>query len=175
MTYLHAKLITSIIFLIPGIVALVAPKAAAQIALKFPRHKTAGRVLSAFGFIWAAAIIYFVPLDFLMKFQIPIVILLLVSIPLSWKWMPDLLAARALGGLWCLIPAPVLVASRFADGEGRLIIVSLMYLIAVAGMISTFSPYYLRDALAWVARPPVGRIRTVGIILTVFGILALAA
>lgn len=173
MTYLQAKILTAILFLIPGLVALVAPKVATRIALEFPRHQLLGKLLSAIAFIWAAAIIYFVPLDFLMKFQIPIVVLLLVSIPLSWRWMPGLLAARSLGGLWCLIPAPVLVASRFADGDGRLVIVSLMYLMAVAGMISAFSPYYLRDALAWFARPPVSRIRIAGAALLLCGILAL--
>lgn len=175
MTYLQAKILTAFLFLIPGLVALVAPKVATRVALDFPRNALLGKILSSIAFIWAAAIIYFVPLDFLMKFQIPIVVLLLVSIPLSWRWMPGLLAARSLGGLWCLIPAPVLVASRFAEGDGRLIVVSLMYLIAVAGMISAFSPYYLRDALAWVARPPLSRIRIAGILLTICGILALVA
>lgn len=174
MTYLQAKLVTALIFALPGLFALVAPKVASVAALAFPRHKLSGMVLSALAFIWAALIIWFQPLDFLMKFRPLLSVLLLVSIPLSWKWMPDLLAARALGGLWCLIPAPVLLASRFADGSGRLIVVSLMYVIAVAGMFTAFSPFYLRDVLAYVAARPL-RMRIVGFVLLACGIAAALA
>ena len=172
MSYFQAKLVTCLLFALPGLFALALPTPAAKAALVFPRHKGAGRVLSAVAFIWAACIVYFIPLDFLAKFRLPLVALLVVSIPLSWRWMPDLLAARALGGLWCLLPAPVLLASRFAESGGRLVVVTLMYVVAVAGMISAFSPYYLRDVLFFLAEKPASRMRAAGAALLVCGIAA---
>lgn len=175
MTALEAKAITAALFFIPGAWALVAPASARGAARSFPDSRLWGRVLSAAALGWAAALIYFTPLDFLAKFRLPLTAFLVVAIPLSWIWSPLLLAARSLGALWCLLPAPVLVATRFTPGDGRLVTVSLMYVVAIAGMVSTFSPYLLRDALFWVADGPNGRARAVGAILLAAGIAAAAA
>ena len=147
MTEQTAKLVTACIFAIPGLFALALPGCARRAARGFPDSRPVGMLLSTMALLWAAALIYYTPLDFIASFRIHLTAFLLVSIPLSWMWMRTLLAARSLGALMCLVPAPVLVAVRFAPGAGRLVTVSLMYVVAVAGMISTFSPYYMRDAL----------------------------
>ena len=172
MDTLTARAITAALFLLPGAWALVAPAWARRAARAFPDNRFMGWVLSAAAFGWAAALIYYTPLDFLAKVRIPLTVFLVVAIPLSWRWMPLLLAARSLGALWCLLPAPVLVAVRFAPGEGRLVTVSLMYLVAVAGMVSTFSPYLLRDALFWLADGSNGRARAVGALFLAAGVAA---
>ena len=175
MNYLTAKLITAVVYALPGLFALAAPTKAAAAARAFPDSPLAGKILSAAAFIWAGLIVYLQPLDFIMRFRIHLFVLLIVFIPLSWRWMPRLLAARSLGGLWCLLPAPVLVASRFADDDGRLIVVSLMYVMAVAGMVSTFSPYYLRDVLFWLENRPSSRLRAAGAALLACGLAAVVA
>ncbi len=173
LSYIGAKVITTALFALPGLFALLAPELAAKVAIAFPRNRYAGMALSTIAFAWAAAIIWFQPLDFLVNFKDYICLALLVSIPLSWKWIPELLAARALGAVWCLIPAPVLVASRFADGDGRLLIVSLMYVTAVAGMFTTFSPYLLRNFIAFVTKKGERGIRIYGAISALLGIATL--
>lgn len=175
MSPLTAKTITAALFALPGVFALVAPAAARRAAHAFPDNRAAGWLLSTVAFLWAAALIYFVPLDFIAKFRVPLTVFLVVAIPLSWRWMPILLAARSLGALWCLVPAPVLVAVRFAPGEGRLVTVSLMYLMAVAGMVSAFSPYHLRDALFWLSRGSDARARLLGALFVAAGAAALLA
>ncbi len=172
LTYTGAKMIAAALFALPGLFALIAPKFYGDVCKAFPRSFTAGKVLSAAAFIWAALIVYLVPLDFIMKVKVPIAAALIISIPLSWNWIPELLAARSLGALWCLIPAPVLVASRFEDDNMRLLIVSLMYVVAVAGMFVTFSPYLLRDFITWLTGSEKGiiRIRIYGLITTFLGI-----
>lgn len=173
MTPEMAKLVVAALFALPGALALVAPGPARRALEAFPDNAICGKILSAAAFLWAAALIYFTPLDFIAKFRVFIAIFLVVSIPLSWRWMPWLLAARSLGALWCLIPAPVLVAVRFAPGGGRLVAVALMYLMATAGMVATFSPYYLRDAFSRLARGGAGPIRCVGAAMVILGVLAL--
>lgn len=170
MTYILAKIITGFFFVLPGIASVLFPLKTAHFLKGFPRNKLLGQILSAVALLWSAALIYFVPIDFLMRFRIYVVALILVSIPLSWKWMSDLLAARSLGGLWSLLPAPIFVASRFQDGWSHLIIIVLMYVVAVAGMVVTFSPNYLRDAFFWVAEKPGKRLRPIGVAFVILGI-----
>ncbi len=122
-----------------------------EMAKRFPRSAYAGAILSALAFLWAAAIVYQAPLDFIARFKLPITVLLVVSIPVSWFWMTDLLSIRALGGLLVLLPAPVLVVTRFLDSGWRLVLVVLMYLYAIVGMDFVMAPYHGRDAIAWIA------------------------
>lgn len=172
MSYAMAKTAIALVFALPGLFALAAPKAASAVARAFPRHELAGRLLSAAAFLWAAAIVWFLPLDFLERFKLPLAIAMVVAIPLSWAWMKELLAARALGALWCLLPAPVLHVARFAPGGGRLVVVTLAYVVAVCGMFVAFSPYFLRDALFWAADRPASRMRPCGAVLLVCGLAA---
>lgn len=167
-----ATLITAAVFAIPGIFALAAPEIARRLARAFPDNYWTGRLLSTIALAWAATLVYSTPLDFIAKFRIHLTIFLLVSIPLSWMWMKLLLAARSLGAIWCLLPAPVLVAVRFEAGNGRLIVVSLMYLMAIAGMFATFSPYLLRDAFFWFADGSNLRSRFFGLLFLIAGIAA---
>ena len=137
-----------------GIAMLAGRARAAEAAKRFPRNAFAGAALSAMAFLWAAAIVYEAPLDFIARFKLPIAILLIVSIPASWFWVADLLSIRALGGLLVLLPAPVLVTARFLDSGWRLVLVVLLYVYAVAGMDFVMAPYHGRDAIAWVAAKP---------------------
>ncbi len=151
-----------------GIAMLAGRRWAAEVAKSFPRSAYAGAILSALAFLWAAAIVYEAPLDFIARFKLPITILLIVSIPVSWFWMTDLLAIRALGGLLVLLPAPVLVVTRFLDSGWRLVLVVLMYVYAIAGMDFVMAPYHGRDAVFWVAAKP-ARFTAVGVVFTVLG------
>lgn len=168
-----AKALVALIYGVPGIAALAAPGAASRVVRLFPDNFPTGRILSAVALLWAAALIYFTPLDFIAKFKLAIAAFLLASIPLSWQWMRLLLAARSLGALWCLAPAPILVAVRFAPGAGRLVAVSLCYVMAVAGMASLFSPYLLRDFCFWLADGGRARMRAWGALLAICGAAAL--
>lgn len=173
MTPITAKAIAAILFIAPGIFFLATPGIAVKALRYFPDCHWAGKILSSAAFLWAAALIYFVPLDFIAKFRLYLAVFLVVSIPLSWSWMPLLLAARSLGALWCLLPAPILVAVRFAPGAGRLVCVSLMYAMAVVGMASTFSPYLLRDFCFRLASGGDARRRVWGLLLSAAGAAAL--
>ena len=140
--------------LVLGIAMLAGRGWAAAAAKRFPRSAIAGVILSSLAFIWAAVIVHVAPLDFIARFKTPIVVLLVISIPVSWFWMADLLAARALGLILVLVPAPVLLATRFLDSGWRLVMAVLMYVWAVAGMDFIMAPYHCRDAIGWLAAKP---------------------
>ena len=155
-----------------GLVALALRDRAAVALRRFPRSAIAGVTLSTLAFLWAAVIVHVAPLDFIAPYKTPVVIVLLVSIPLSWFWMGDLLAARALGGLLSLLPAPVLLATRFLDSGWRLVMVVLMYVYALTGMFFAGMPHLCRDAITWLTARP-ARFTAAGAISLVTGLLVL--
>jgi uncharacterized protein YjeT (DUF2065 family) len=144
-----------------GLPALLAPRATGRALRGFCRHRLTGRVLSTLALVWAGWLLYALPLEFLLPYRKFIPFVMLAVIPFTWFAMPDLLAARALGGLLALLPAPVLQVARVHPSPWRLVIVVLMYGFAVAGMTLIMAPYYLRDGLEWVSRSD-GRLRLSG-------------
>ena len=164
--------IIGLIHLLLGVAMLVGRGRTADAFKRFPRSAIAGVGLSTLAFLWAAVIIHVAPLDIIAPYKTQGVILLLFFIPASWFWMGDLLAARALGGLLCLLPAPVLLATRFLDSEWRLVMVVLMYVYAVAGMFFAGMPYLCRDAITWItARPK--RFAAAGVVSLLIGLLVI--
>jgi hypothetical protein len=143
--------------------ALLAPRAATRVMRGFCRNRWAGYVVSTLALAWAGWLLYALPLEFLLPYRKFIPFVMLAAIPFTWVAMPDLLSARALGGLLVLLPAPVLRVARVHPSAWRLVIVVLMYLFALAGMTLIMAPYYLRDGLEWVTRSD-GRLRLCGAI-----------
>jgi hypothetical protein len=144
-----------------GLPALLAPRATGRALRGFCRSRWAGILLSTLALAWAGWLLYALPLEFLLPYRRFMPFVLLAVIPFTWFAMPDLLAARALGGLMALLPAPVLQVARVHPSAWRLVVVVLMYLFAVAGMTLIMAPYYLRDGLAWLTRSE-GRLRICG-------------
>jgi len=67
-----------------------------------------------------------------------------VLISLVCIYMEELLAARALGGLLLLIPAPILTAARLNDSPLSGVMTVVAYITAVKGISLVLSPYLLR-------------------------------
>ncbi len=158
--------------LLPGAFALARPGLAAVVARELPRNGLLGKVLSTLAFVWAGLLLYLYPFDFVVAIKNYVPFIMLAAIPLSWYCMPRLLAARSIGGLLVLIPAPVLLASRTTDSSLRLVVVILVYAAAVYGMALIMAPYYLRDHLGWIAARP-ARLRAAGVLSCALGVVLL--
>lgn len=156
-----------------GVAMLVGRGAAAMAMKRFPRYMPAGVALSTIAFLWAAAIVHEAPLDFIAPYRLWVVLALVVSAPLSWFWMKQLLPCRALGGIMVLLPAPVLLACRMVDSQWRLVLVTMMYVCAIAGMDLIMAPYHGRDFLAWLANRA-SRQCAAGVVLVALGAIAAA-
>ena len=153
-----------------ALITLAAPAASTRFLRGFCRNRWAGRLLSAVALAWAGWLLYALPLEFLMPYRKFIPFVMLAAIPFSWVAMPDLLAARALGGIMALMPAPVLQVARVDPSNWRLVVVALMYVMAIAGMTLIMAPYYLRDGLEWLTRSE-GRLRLCGVVRLLFALL----
>src|SRR2546421_1874482 len=64
-------------------------------------------------------------------------------------YVRDFLAVRGLAIVYLLLAKLMVDTARWEDTEWRLVIVAWAYLLVVAGMWFTISPWRLRDLLAW--------------------------
>lgn len=142
--------------LLLGLFLAFSPAAPDSPLSRFPRNLPLGYAMCAIAFVWAGWVLHAKPLEFLLspktgemyKWVWPAMI---AAIPLACVSMKDLLPCRALGGLFCLLPAPVLQIARFHPSPMRLAVIVYMYVLAVAGMVFLMNPYHLRDAISWLS------------------------
>lgn len=133
--------------LVVGVSSMGAPRAISQLYRALPRNKAAGWIISAIAWIWAAMALTHMGLDLLVPFQKYIPAITLVCIPLTWVWMDNLLASRAIGAVLALFPHSLLQVARTHHSAWRLVLVTLAYVCAVQGMILLLYPWKMRQAV----------------------------
>jgi hypothetical protein len=79
---------------------------------------------------------------------------ILAGAVLSWIYVPEFLAVRALGMLLLLAAEPLLESAVLRTEPTRLLLVILAYGWVVAGLFFVGMPYLLRDAIDWVTARP---------------------
>lgn len=117
--------------------------------LAFPRHPWAAAVLTLVCLAWVGWIMdqSVMVSHTLRRFggARPVVLIFCpLAVFMILRYMPDLLAARALGGFMLLLATPVLDAIRWHPSAWRLVVTTLCYAMIVAGMALVLSPYGLR-------------------------------
>ena len=138
---------------------LLLPQWAAARLREFPRSVWPGRVLAAIGVAWASYEVMIMPLGWfdsnavILGQLVPYKWSLYIAGPVLYfliiRFMDELLAPRALGGLLLLVGSPVLEAIRWHSSKLRLVVVLLVYLWVIAGMILMLSPFRFRKALSF--------------------------
>ncbi len=122
------------------------PTTARRAFAAFPRSRIAGIVLATIDLAWSAWWVLHMPLGTFERYK-PLVY---VVSPVVWGavvfLMDELLASRALGGLFLLLATPMLSAARWHPSPWRLVIVVLAYLMVIKGMALVLSPYLFRKA-----------------------------
>lgn len=142
-----------ITLLLGGVLALIylfmilMPAAFRKILSGFPRNLIAGWVLSAICIAWAAKLVYDMPLGTFDEYKSMLFVIGPVLFVLVVLFMDDLLAARALGGLMLLVPAPLLDAARWHKSSLRLIVVVFAYIMVIKGIVLVFSPFVMRKQI----------------------------
>lgn len=126
---------------------LVGPEQTVSALGKFPRNRVAAGVLTAVCMFWSAMIVYSAELGRFESLKPGLMLLAVVLFFLVFFLMDELLASRALGGLFLLAATPILSAARSHDSSLRLVPVVLAYLIVVAGMALVLNPYLFRKAV----------------------------
>lgn len=127
------------------------PEKAMRFVKAFPRNKAIGMALTAVALTWSAWLLMKMDMGGLDKWKPLLYVLTPLTFILVVLLVDELLAARALGGLLLLVPAPILTAAQWHASPFRLVIVILSYLLVVAGMILVLSPFRFRKTMAILA------------------------
>jgi len=132
---------------VPYVLLLLMPGRMRAWLTGFPRNKPAGRLLTFVGLAWTEYLFYTIPLGQFEKFRPGLLIVVPVGLVLIIKFMEDLLAARALGALMLLIPAPLLSVARWHESPWRLVVVVIAYIMVIKGVALVLSPHLFRKAV----------------------------
>jgi hypothetical protein len=129
--------------------ALLQPGPVQQWLRKFPRSKPAGAVLLILDSVWALVLIATMDLGEFSNLRTMLIIVILAATFLTFRYVEEFLAVRALGILFLLLAEPLIEAAFLRPETGRLLLVAWAYALAVMGMIWVGLPYLLRDQIDW--------------------------
>jgi hypothetical protein len=162
-----------LLVLVLNLFGMVKPSEFAAAARKFPRNLAAGYVLTLAGTAW---FIWYVSRESLADFESlkPYLFTLFIGVGLgTCFFVQDFLAVRGLAIVMLLLGKVMVDTERWASTEWRLVIAVWAYLLVIAGMWFTVSPWRLRDILYW-ATANEKRIRVGSAVRAAFGAFVLA-
>jgi len=151
------------------LVLCLAPGKAGVLLAGFPRHVWAGRILAAIAIGWVVYLVWNSQIAWLEKYRLLLCVLSPVAYVLIIIFVDELLAARALGGIFLLVPALILDVAFVYPSTSRLFMSVFAYVLVILGMILVWSPYMFRKMTApWSSR--IGACRMVGTIGSALGL-----
>jgi hypothetical protein len=153
---------------------LVAPEKTGEALRRFSRNRIAGMALAALDLLWSGWIVYHAELGTFNAYKPLLFGIVPVAFGLVVWAIPELLAARALGGLFLLVPSPILMTIRWEDSWVRLILAGLCYVVVITGMTLVMSPFRFRTSVEWVfARAARARTVAVAVVVVAAGVAVL--
>lgn len=158
--------------LAPNIYGILKPARFAALARQFPRHWLSGVVLMLLSTAW---FIYYVRWEEVADFEPlkPYLYAMFVAVGVgSCLFVRDFLAVRGAAVFMLLLAKLMVDTARWAESNWRLVIVVWAYVLVVAGIWLTVSPWRLRDWLNW-ATATEQRVRVGSAVRAAFGLLVL--
>jgi len=141
------RLLTFVLVLVLGLESVIMlgwPRTFRVWMQRFPRDVWSGRVLSGFAVLWAAWVLYDMPMGRFESWKPLVWPAAIVLGGFVWYYMDELLAPRALGALLLLYPAPVLSAARLHPSPWSVVMSVLAYACVLKGMALMLSPFWFR-------------------------------
>ena len=143
------SVILGLLVALPSLFGLFKPKEFADAVRRFPRHTPVGYVLMLLGTVW---FLYYVSQETVSDFANikKFFYILFGGVGIgSCFFVKDFLPVRGLAVLFLLAAKLMVDTARWEETEWRLVIATWAYVLAVAGMWFTISPWRLRDILNW--------------------------
>ncbi|MBI5385730.1 MAG: hypothetical protein HZA90_13710 [Verrucomicrobia bacterium] len=161
-----------LLVVLPNVCGVLKPRAVMDRARQFPRHGPTGVVLMLLATVWFVFNVSQESLSDFSKMR-NLFFLLFAAVGLgSCIFVRDFLAVRGLSVVLLLLAKLMVDTARWAETEWRLVIVTWAYVLVLAGMWFTVSPWRLRDLLEW-ATASEQRTRTLSAVRLAFGVLVL--
>ena len=152
-----------------NVFGVIQPARFAVAVRKFPRSVPIGYALTLGGTVW---FMWNVAHESLADFESlkPFLFTLFIAVGLgTCIFVRDFLAVRGLSVLLLLLAKLMVDTERWANTEWRLVIGAWAYVLVLAGIWFTISPWRLRDILDWNAANP-GRMRLGSAARCAFGV-----
>ena len=116
---------------------------------KFPRYTPAGYILMILATLWFLAYVKQESIADFASFK-PVLLLLFALVGLgACLFVHDFLPVRGLAVVFLLLAKSIVDSARWVETDWRLVVVTWAYLMVIAGMWLTISPWRLRDLLNW--------------------------
>lgn len=132
----------------------LAPGPTANFLRQFPRSLVLGRLLLAVAVAWTLWLVLSIDLGEFAPMRNLLFVGVLVVGVLTWIFLEEFLAVRALA-ICLLLAAEILLSSAFLQPPvSRLLLVVLAYGWILAGLFWVGLPWLLRDQIDWLVRAP---------------------
>jgi len=140
-------LVAGLLLIFSHALGLINPPASIRFARGFPRSRIAGTVLLLAAAVWSFLLVTDIDLGEFSKLRNLMLLGIVAGAVLSWLYVEEFLAVRALGMLLLLGAEPLLESCALRAEGSRLLLVSLAYAWIIAGLFFVGMPYLLRDAI----------------------------
>ena len=167
-TLSSVALAVGLLLIVSHLPGLFAPAATARIARAFPRDLPAGVALLLLAAVWAVWLALSIDLGEFSALRIPIALAAALLGGLMLIFSREYLAVRGLSAILLLGANVLLDAAFLRDEPSKLVIVVLAYVWIGIALLFLFSPYRMRDAIAWATQNE-GRLRFLSSLGVVFG------
>jgi len=116
----------------------------------FPRSKGWGITLLTIAAVWFFYLVATMDLGEFSNWRPTVLVVTPMAWVLTWKYVDEFLAVRALGMIVLLAAEPLLESAFLRPEVTRLFLVALVYVWVVFAMFWVGTPYTLRDQIAWI-------------------------
>ncbi len=144
-----ALVLVGILLIAAHAFALLKPRATQNWLRVFPRSGRFGFLLLTAAAIWFFILVEVMDLGEFSNWRRTVLIGTPIAWFLTWKYVDEFLAARALGMVVLLAAEPLLEAAFLRPEMSRLFLVSLVYVWIVFAMFWVGMPFTLRDHIGW--------------------------
>jgi hypothetical protein len=143
-------LVIGLLLLVSHLVPLFAPRATRDFLVRFPRSEMWGRILLVLATVWTLWLVLTIDLGEFAHLRNMMAVGVIVLAGLTWKFVDEFLAVRALAIL-ALLAAEVLLCAAFLQPQiSRLLLVFLAYAWIFVGLFLVGLPWLMRDFISWV-------------------------
>jgi hypothetical protein len=132
--------------------ALLKPAAVQGWLRRFPRSRNWGLGLITVAALWFFILVARMDLGEFTSWRKTVLIITPIAWVLTWKYVDEFLAVRALGMLVLLAAEPLLEAAFLRPGLAHYFLNGLVYVWIVFAMFWVGTPYTLRDQIAWLSK-----------------------
>jgi len=147
-----ALFVVSLLLIVSHAFALARPEKAKNWLRAFPRSSKYGALLLLVAAVWFFILVSVMDLGEFSNWRKTVLIATPIAAYLTWKYVEEFLAVRALGMLVILGAEPILEAAFLRPEIAHPILNALVYVYIVLAMFWVGMPYILRDQIAWVSK-----------------------